>query len=151
LLLVLSVFISLTSLVVVGYLQDLGWNFVDPIPTDDSPTRVKVGENLAGASSSSKSQATTILPGAFIAETIPYIEYVPRPVPRAPHSVSKRTRADDTFASVPNTKKPHQSSTHPGTQVVDSMLLGEYFNIFCLLCCLFVSLAGYFLCSQMVL
>jgi hypothetical protein len=59
LLLVLSVFISLTSLVVVGYLQDLGRNFVDPIPANDNPTGVKVGENLAGASSTSKSQATT--------------------------------------------------------------------------------------------
>jgi hypothetical protein len=112
---------------------------------------VKVGENLAGASSTSKSQATTILPGASITETMPYVEYVPRLVPRAPHSVSKRTRADDASAGVSITKKPRQSSTHPGTQVVGSMLLGEHFNIFCLLCCLFMSLAGYFFFSQMVL
>jgi hypothetical protein len=28
------------------------------------------------------------------------------------------------------TKKPHQLSTHPGTQVVGSMLLGEHIDIF---------------------
>jgi hypothetical protein len=150
-LLVLSVFISLTSLLVVGYLLDLGQNFVDLIPADDSPTRVKVGENLAGASLTSKSQATTILPDASIVETVPYVEYVPRLVPQAPCSVNKRTRADDASTSVSVTKKPHQLSTHLGTQVVGSMLLGEHFNIFCLLCCLFMSLAGYFLYSQMVL
>jgi hypothetical protein len=118
LLLVLSIFISLTSLVVVvvvvvGYLQDLGQNFVDLIPTDDNPSGVKARESLAGASSTSKSQATTILPGASIIEIIPYIEYVPRLVSRAPHS-SKRMRADDASARVSSTKKPHQSSTRPG-------------------------------------
>jgi hypothetical protein len=53
LLLVLSVFISLASLVVVVvvvvfvvYLQDLGQNFVDPIPVDDNPSRVKAVETL---------------------------------------------------------------------------------------------------------
>jgi hypothetical protein len=76
-LMVLFVFISLTSLVFVGYLQNLGQNFINPIPADDNPTRVKVEENLAGASSTSKSQATTILPSASIAETVPYVEYVP--------------------------------------------------------------------------
>jgi hypothetical protein len=90
LLLVLSVFISLTSLVVVSYLQDLGQNFIDPIHADDNPSGVKAGENLAGASSTSKSQGTIILPGDSIVETIPYVEYVPRPVLRAPRS-SKRT------------------------------------------------------------
>jgi hypothetical protein len=90
---------------------------------------VKAGENLAGASPTSKSQATTILPSASIIETIPYVEYVPRLVPQTPHS-SKRTRADDASAGVSSTKKSRQSSTHPGTQVVGSMLLGEHFNIF---------------------
>jgi hypothetical protein len=80
-LLVLFIFISLISLVVVGYLQDLSQNFVDLIPTDDNPSRVKAGENLVGASSTSKSQATTILPSASIAETVPYVEYVPHPIP----------------------------------------------------------------------
>jgi hypothetical protein len=89
LLLLLSVFIFLTSLVVV-YLQDLGQNFIDPIPVDDLPSGVKARENLARASSTSKSQATTIFSGASITETVPYVEYVPRPVPRAPRS-SKRT------------------------------------------------------------
>jgi hypothetical protein len=129
-LLVLSVFISLTSLVVVGYLQDLGQNFVDPIPADDNPTVVKVGENLARASSTSKSEATTILPSASIIELNPYVEYVPRLVSRAPRSVSKRARADDASARVSATKKSHQLSTCPGTQVVGSMVLGEHFNIF---------------------
>jgi hypothetical protein len=108
----------------------LGQNFIDPIPTDDNLTGVKVGENLAGASSTSKSQATTILLGASISETVPYVEYVPRLVPRAPCSVSKRMRADDASVEVSSTKKPRQSSTRPGTQVISSMLLGEHFNIF---------------------
>ena len=30
------------------------------------------------------------------------------------------------------TKKSRQSSTHPGTQVVGSVLLGEHINMFCL-------------------
>jgi hypothetical protein len=117
LLLVLSVFISLTSLVVVVvvvYLQDLGWNFIDPIPMDDIPSGVKTGENLTGASSTSKFQATTILPGASIVEIIPYVEYVPCPVPRAFRS-NKRTRVDDASTGVSSTKKPRQSSTRLGT------------------------------------
>jgi hypothetical protein len=96
-------------------------------------------------------QATTILPGASVTEPNPYVEYVPRPVPRAPRSVSKRARAGDAFTGVSITKKPCQSSTHLGTQVVGSMLLGEHFNILYLLCCLFMSLTKYFLFSQMVL
>jgi hypothetical protein len=85
----------------------LGHNFVDPIPADDNPTGVKVGENLAGASSTNKSRATTILSNASIVELDPYVEYVPRPVPRAPRSVSKRARADDASTGVSATKKPH--------------------------------------------
>jgi hypothetical protein len=127
---VLSIFISLTSLLVVGYLQDLGQNFVDPIPAEDNPTGTKVGENLARASSTSKSHATTILPGASITELDPYVEYVPRLVPRAPRSVNKSAWADDASTEVSATKKPRQSSTRLGTQVVGSMLLGEHFNIF---------------------
>jgi hypothetical protein len=129
----------------------LGRNFVDPISTNDNPAGVKVRENLDGASSTNKSQATTILPSASFAELDPYVEYVPRSVPRAPHSISKRAQADDASAGVFATKKHHQSSTHLGTQVVGTMLLGEHFNIFCLLCCLFMSLTEYFLFSQMVL
>jgi hypothetical protein len=110
-------------------LVGIGRNFVDPIPTDDNPARVEVGENLARASSTSKNQATTILPGVSAAELYPYVEYVPRLVPRAPRSVSKRARADDASAGVSSTKTPHQSSTRPGTQVVGSMLLGEHINM----------------------
>jgi hypothetical protein len=129
----------------------LGRNFVDPIPTNDNPARVEVGENLARASSTSKFQATIILPGVSFVVLDPYVECVPRPVPRAPRSVSKRARADDASASVSTIKKPHQSSTCLGTQVVGSMLLGEHINMSCLICCLFVSLTEYFLLSQMVL
>jgi hypothetical protein len=64
LLLVLSLFISLTSLVVVGYLQDLGQNFIDPIPSKSNPARAGVGENLTGLSSISKSPIVIILPSA---------------------------------------------------------------------------------------
>jgi hypothetical protein len=123
----------------------LGHNFVDPIPTDDNPASVEVGENFVGASSTSKFQATTILPGVSSAILDPYVEYVHHLVPQAPHSISKRERADDASTGVYATKKPRQSSTHPGTQVVGSMLLGEHINIFCLICCLFVSLTEYFL------
>jgi hypothetical protein len=100
------------------------------ISTDDNPTGVKVEDNLAGASSTSKSQATTILPGASIVELDPYVEYVPRLVPCAPRSVSKRAQADAAFTGMSATNKPRQSSTRLGTQVVGSMLLGEHFNIF---------------------
>jgi hypothetical protein len=104
----------------------LGHDFDDPVPTDDNPSRVEVGENLARASSTSKFQATAILPGVSSIILDPYVEYVPFPVPRAPRSVSKRARADDAFAGVFATKKPRQLSTHLGTQVVGSMLLGEF-------------------------
>jgi hypothetical protein len=81
-------FIFLTPLLF--YPQDFARNFVDPIPVDDLPSREKAMENLARVSSISKSQATIVLPGASIAKTIPYVEYVPRLVPRAPRS-GKRT------------------------------------------------------------
>jgi hypothetical protein len=45
-LLVPFVFISLTSLVVIVYLWDLGQNFIDLIPADDNPSRVKAGGTL---------------------------------------------------------------------------------------------------------
>jgi hypothetical protein len=67
------------------------------------------------------------------------VEYVPRPVPRAPCTISKRTRADDTSTGASATKKPHHPSTHPGTQVI-----GERINILHLPWCLFVSLTEYF-------
>jgi hypothetical protein len=70
--------------------EELGRNFIDPIPTDDNPARVEVGENLARASSASKFQITIILHDVSPAALDPYVEYVPCLVPRAPHSVSKR-------------------------------------------------------------
>jgi hypothetical protein len=54
---------------------------------------------------------------------------VSRPVPRAPHSTSKRARADDTSASASATKKPRPLSTRSGTQAIGSMLLGERINV----------------------
>jgi hypothetical protein len=82
---VAGIFIFLT-LFLLSFPQDFGRNFIDPIPVDDLPSGAKTMENLARASSISKSQATIILLGASIAETIPYVEYVPRLVPQAPHS-----------------------------------------------------------------
>jgi hypothetical protein len=73
-----------------------------------------------------------------------YVEYVSRPVPRAPHTTSKRAWADDTSASASATKKLRHPSTHLGTQVIGSMLLGECINILRLYWCLFASLTEYF-------
>jgi hypothetical protein len=84
----------------------LGRNFVDSIPTDDNLARVEIGENLTRSSSTSKFQATTILPSVSSATFDPYVEYVPCAVPQAPRSVSKRARANDAFAGVSATKKP---------------------------------------------
>jgi hypothetical protein len=111
------------------YPQDFGRNFIDLITVDDLPSRAKAMENLARASSISKSQATIVLPSASIAEIVPYVAYVPCLVPQAPRS-SKRTRVDDAFAGSSSIKKSCQPSTRPGTQVVGSMLLGEHFEIF---------------------
>jgi hypothetical protein len=73
-----------------------------------------------------------------------YIEYVSRLVPQAPRTTSKRAQADDTSTNSSATKKPHHPSTHLGTQVIDSMLLGERINILCLPRCLFASLTECF-------
>ena len=105
---------------------------MDPIPLDDCPTIVELGENLAGASLTSKFQTTTMFPGVSSIVLDVYVEYVPRPVPRAPRSVRKRGRADCSSSGLSATKKPRQSSTHLGTQVIGSVLLGEHINIFCL-------------------
>jgi hypothetical protein len=112
-----------------SYPQDFGRNFIDSIPIDDLPSGAKTMENLAGASSISKSQVTIVLPGASIIETIPYVEYVPHLVPWAPRS-GKRMRVDDASVGLSSIKKSHQQSTRPGTQVVGSMLLSEHFEIF---------------------
>ena len=105
---------------------------------------VNTGENLAGASVTSKFQITTVFPGVSSRVVDAYEEYVPRPVPRGPRSVSKRGRADGSSSGLPVSKKSHQPSTHPGTPVIGSVLLGEHINMFCFFCCLLVPLTKYF-------
>ena len=111
----------------------MGRNFVDPIPLDDCSVNVETGDSLAGASLTSKFQTTTMFPGVSSVVLDTYVEYVPRPVPRAPHSVRKRGRADCSSSGLSAAKKSRQSSTRPGTQVIGSMLLGEHTNMLCLL------------------
>ena len=94
---------------------------------------VETGESLAGASLTSKFQTTTMFPGVSSAILDVYVEYVPRPVSRAPHSVGKRGRANCSSSGLSAAKKSRQSSTRPGTQVIGSMLLGEHINTLCLL------------------
>ena len=67
----------------------MGRNFVDPIPLDDRPAMVETRENLAGASLTSKFQTTMMFPGVSSVVLDTYVEYVPRPVPRAPRSIKK--------------------------------------------------------------
>ena len=109
----------------------MGRNFIDPIHLDDLPANVEAGGSLAGASLTSKFQTTTTFPGISSAFSNVYEEYVPRPVPRAPHSGGKRGRADCSSSAPFAAKKSRQSSTHPGTLVVASMLLGEHINTLC--------------------
>ena len=92
---------------------------------------METGENLAGASLTSKFQTTTMFPGVSSTVLDAYVEYVPHPVPQAPRSVEKRGRADCS-SGLSATKKSRQSSTRPGTQVIGSVLLGEHINMFCL-------------------
>ena len=88
-------------------------------------------ENLAGASITSKFPIATVFPGVSSGFVDVYEEYVPRPVPRGPRSVSKRGRTDGSSSGLPASKKSRQLSTHPGTLVVASMLLGEHINTLC--------------------
>ena len=111
----------------------MGRNFADPIPLDDHPTNVEAGGILAGASLTSKFQTTMMLPSVSSAFSDIYEEFVPCLVPRAPHSGGKRGRADCSSSAPSAAKKSRQSSTHPGTQVIGSMLLGEHINTLCLL------------------
>ena len=111
----------------------MGCNFVDPIPLDDCPTNLEAGDSLAGASLTSKFQTATMFSGVSSANLDVYVEYVPRPVPRAPRTVGKRGQAAGPSSGLPSTKKPRQTSTRPGTQVLGSMLLGEHINTLCLL------------------
>ena len=91
---------------------------------------VETRESLAGASLTSKFQSTTMFPGVSSAVLDTYVEYVPRPVPRAPRSVRKRGQADCSSSGLSAAKKSHQSSTSLGTQVIGSVLLGEHINMF---------------------
>ena len=91
---------------------------------------METGDSLVGASLTSKSQTATMFPGVSSANLDVYVEYVPRPVPRAPRTVGKRGRADSSSA-LSTAKKSRQSSTRPGTPVVASMLLGEHINTLC--------------------
>ena len=106
----------------------MGRNFADPIPLDDCPANVEAGDSLAGASLTSKFQTTMMLPGVSSAFSDVYEEYVPHPVPRAPRSGGKRGWADCSSSAPSATKKSRQSSTHLGTPVAASMLLGEHIN-----------------------
>jgi hypothetical protein len=109
----------------------LGQNFDDfpLLPTKDNPIGAVVDGSQARASGVSKSRNVTVLPGVSLVELDPFLEYVSRPVPRAPRSTSKRARADDTSASASATKKPYPPSTHSGPQAIGSMLLGERINV----------------------
>ena len=112
--------------------QELGWNFVDPIPLDVLPAAAEIGEKLAGTSATSKSQTSIALPGVSSGFVDVYEEYVPRLVPRGPRSVPKRGRTDGSSSGLPVSKKPRKPSTPSGTLVVASMLLGEhiYYSLF---------------------
>ena len=116
----------------------MGRNFADPIPLDDFPANVEAGGSLAVASLTSKFQTTMMLPGVSSAFSDVYEEYVPRLVPRGPSSVGKRGRAESS-SGLSSAKKSRQSSTHPGTPVVASMLLGEHINTLCPFVFLFLS------------
>jgi hypothetical protein len=109
----------------------LGRNFDDlpPLPTEDNPVGAVVDGSQAGASGGSKSRTVTVLPSVSLGELDPFVEYVSRPVPRAPRSTIKRARADDTSANASATKKPCPPSTRSGTQAIGSMLLGERINV----------------------
>ena len=90
---------------------------------------VNTRENLAGASVTSKFPITTVFPGVSSGFVDVYEEYVPRPVPRGPHSVLKRGRADGSSSGLPVSKKSRRPSIHSGTLVIGSVLLGEHINI----------------------
>ena len=92
---------------------------------------VNTGENLAGASVTSKFPITTVFSRVSFGVVDVYEEYVPRPVPRAPCSGGKRGWVDCSSSAPSAAKKSRQLSTHLGTPVVASMLLGEHINTLC--------------------
>jgi hypothetical protein len=83
-----------------------------------------VDGSQAGTSVVSKSRIISVLPGISLGELDPFVEYVSCPIPRAPHSTSKRAWVGDIFASASAMKKPCPLSTRSGTQAIGSMLLG---------------------------
>ena len=83
----------------------MGRNFVDPIPLDILPAIVGAGGSLAGASLTSKSQTVVMFPGVSSANPDVYVEYVPRSVPQAARSISKRGRVAGSSSGVPAAKK----------------------------------------------
>ena len=85
----------------------------------------KTGEKHTGASATIKFPISTVLSGVSSGFVDVYEEYVPRLVPRGPRSVSKRGRVDGSSSGLPISKKSRQPSTHLGTPVIGSMLLGE--------------------------
>ena len=128
----------------------MGRNFVDPTPLDDCPAIVETGESLAGASLTSKFQTTMMFPGVSSTVLDIYVEYVPRPVPRGPRSVGQRGRAESS-SGLSAAKKSRQSSTHLGTPVVASMLLGEHINTLCPFVVCFCLWPSTFVLFQLVL
>ena len=109
-----------------SFSQELGRNFVDPVPPDILPAVAETGDRLAGTSAISKSQTSTTLPGVSSRFVDVYDEYVPCLVPRGPRSLSKRGRTDGSSSGLPAPKKSLKPSTRPGIPVVASMLLGEH-------------------------
>jgi hypothetical protein len=95
----------------------LGHTFVDPIPADVNLAGEEAGGSLAVAAPTSKSLLSTVLLGASCNESVQYVEYVSRLVPRAPRSINKRARADDASASASVTKKPRQPGTLLGLKL----------------------------------
>ena len=93
---------------------------------------VNTGENLAGASVTSKFPITTVFAGVSSGVVDVYEENVPRLVPQGSRSVPKRGRADGSSSGLPASKKSHQPSTLLGTLVIGSVLLGEHIDMFCL-------------------
>ena len=86
----------------------------------------KTREKLDGASATSKFLFSTAVPRVSSGFVDVYEEYVPRLVPRGPHSVPKRGRTDGSSSGLPVSKKSRKPSTLSGTPVVASMLLGEH-------------------------
>ena len=86
----------------------MGCNFVDLIPLDDCPAIVETGDSLAGASLTSKFQTTTMFHSVSSVVLDVYVEYVPRPVPRAPCTIGKRGRAAGPSSGLPGAKKPRR-------------------------------------------